>query len=84
MDSQGKEDAWQGGGWQTRLSHIRINQEGQLGSETDHTTQGSSVGKESLKTSGCKNLWGLWQEEKLPASQESSFIGETHSVLEHT
>ena len=32
-----------------------------MGSETDHTIQGSSMGKESLKTSGCKNLWGLWQ-----------------------
>ena len=26
----------------------------------------------SLKTYGYKNLWGLWQWEKLPASQESS------------
>ena len=36
-----------GGGWQSRWSHICmwINQKEQLGSKTDHTTQGSSVGK---------------------------------------
>ena len=50
---------------------MRINQKEQLGSETDHTTQGSGARKESLKISGCKNLWGLQQWEKLPASQES-------------
>ena len=34
-------------GWWTRWSHIRmwINQEEQLGSKTDCTTQGSSLGK---------------------------------------
>ena len=60
MGSQGGEDTWQGGGWQTGHSHIcmQINQEKLLGSETDHTTQGSSMRKESLKTSGCKNLGG--------------------------
>ena len=37
----------QGGGRQTGKSHIgvQISQEEQLGSETDHTTQGSSMGK---------------------------------------
>ena len=37
MGSLGREDAWQGGGWQTRKAHIhmQINQEEQLGSETD-------------------------------------------------
>ena len=50
----------------------RINQEEQLGSETDHTTQGSSTRKESLKTSGYKDLWGLGWQKKLPASQKSS------------
>ena len=49
---------------------VWINWEEQLGSETDHATQGSSLGKESLKTPGCKNLWGLRQWEKLPISQE--------------
>ena len=48
-----------------------INRENQLVSETDCTIQGSSAGKESLKTSGCKNLWGLQWQEKLPASQDS-------------
>ena len=53
-----REDKWQGSGWQTRQSHtcMQINQEEQLGSERDCTTQGSSMGKESLKTSGCKTL----------------------------
>ena len=38
--------AGRGSGWWTR-PHIRtwINQEEQLGSETDHATQGSSTGK---------------------------------------
>ena len=56
-----------------------INQEEQLGSETDHATQGSSVGKGSLKTSDCKNLWGLRWPEKLPASQEGSLERPTGS-----
>ena len=73
MGSWGRKDALQGGGWWTRWSHIyvRINWKEQLGSETDHANQGSSEGKESLKSCGCKNLWGLWQQKKLPASQES-------------
>ena len=60
------EDPWQGGSWQTGQrsswwsgwSHIcmRINREEQLGSKTDCATQGSSKGKESLKTSDCKIL----------------------------
>ena len=61
MGSWGGEDSWQGGGWRTRWvaagepdgrgggwwSYIsmRINWEDQLGSETDHITQGSSTGK---------------------------------------
>ena len=47
MGSQGREDMWQGGSWQTKQSHIRmqINQEEKLGSKTDHTTQGSSAEK---------------------------------------
>ena len=57
MGRQGGKEAQQGRDWQ--------------GSETDHSTQGSSVGKESLKISGSKNLWGLQWWEKLPASQES-------------
>ena len=38
---------WQGGRWPTGWSHIQvqINWEDQLGSETDHETHGSSVGK---------------------------------------
>ena len=58
---------------------MQINREEQLGSKTDHTTQGSSKGKESLKTCGCKNLWVLYQREKLPASQESSLERSTGS-----
>ena len=46
-DSPGGGDSWQGGNWQTRQSHVcvQINWKEQLGSETDHATQGSSVGK---------------------------------------
>ena len=47
MGSWSGEDMQQGSGWQTRQSHIhlQINWEEQLGSKTDHTTQGSSSGK---------------------------------------
>ena len=55
----------------------------QLGSETDHETQGSSWGKESLKNSGCKNLWGVAVVGETP-SLSAEFIGENHRVLEHT
>ena len=43
----GGEDLWQGGGWRTGHSHIRvqINWEEHLGSKTDCTTQGFTVGK---------------------------------------
>ena len=66
-------------------SHIcmQINWQEQLGSETDHTTQGSNMGKESLKTSGCKNLQGLQKWERLPASQESSLERPTGSQNVH-
>ena len=52
--SQGREDAQQGSGWQARWSHICmwVNWEEQQGSETDHATQGSSVGKRKPQ-----NLW---------------------------
>ena len=82
MGSQGGEDMQQGGGWQggqgagwrNRQSHICMWirwRGGQLGSKTDHATHVSSAGKQSLKTSGCKNLRGLQRWEKLPVSQES-------------
>ena len=47
MGSLDREDSWQVGSWQSGWSHIRlgINLEEQLGSETDHATQGSSTGK---------------------------------------
>ena len=46
-ENLGREDTQQGSDWQTRRSHICmwINRVGQLGSETDCTTQSSSVGK---------------------------------------
>ena len=58
MSSWGGEDNQQGGSWWTAWSHIfvQINREEQLGSKTDHATQGSSMGKESLNTSDLKNL----------------------------
>ena len=78
--SKGREDIWRGGGWQTMWSHICmwISQEEQLGSEAHLTAQDSSVGKESLKTSSCKN----WRGETHSLTGE--FLGETHRVLECT
>ena len=58
---------------------LKINWEKQVGRETDHATLGSSMRKESLKISDYKNLWGLRQQEKLPASQESSLERPTWS-----
>ena len=40
-----------------------------MGSEIDYATHGSIMGKENLKTSGWKNLWGFWWQDELPASQ---------------
>ena len=50
---RGGGDKEQGSGWRTRQTRLRleshiqvqINQEEQLGSETDYATQGSSAGK---------------------------------------
>ena len=89
-DSLGGEDMQNvGGKWtgqikqwlETKWSYIceRINQEQQLGSKTDHETQGSSLGRQSLKTSGCKILWGLRQWKKLPDSQKSPLERPTES-----
>ena len=60
MGSQVREDVWKGGGWWTRQSHIcmQINQEEQMRSETDHTTQGSSMGNKDLKHLVVKICWG--------------------------
>ena len=71
----------QGGIWRTGQSHIcvRISQEEQLGNEIDHATQGSSDRKENFNTSGCKNLWRLQWQEKLPVSQECLLEGPTTS-----
>ena len=70
MGILGREDAGQGGSWWCHI-YMWINWEGQLGSQIDHETQDFGKGKESFKTSGCKNLWGLQQWEELPASQGS-------------
>ena len=52
MGSWGGEDAWKGSSWRTRQSHICmwINQEEQMGSETDSTTQGFSEGNKASKS----------------------------------
>ena len=57
--------------------------EEKLESETDYATQGSSMGKESLKTSGCKTLGVAVVAGETP-SLTGEFIGETYRVLEHT
>ena len=84
----GQGSSWQsgqGGGWWSRWSHIcmQINQEKQLGSETDHTTQGSNAGKEILKTSGWKKSVRVEVVGETP-SLTGEFVGKTHRVLEHT
>ena len=45
LGSWAREGMWQGGSWLTGQSHILvwINQKEQLGSETDHTNQSSSI-----------------------------------------
>ena len=62
---------------------MQINWEEQLGSETDHTTQDSSVGK--IKP---QNLW-LSKPVGVEAARETlsltgEFVGDTHRVLECT
>ena len=62
-----------------QINHVQINWEEQLGSETDHETQGSS-GK--LKT---QNLW-LYKSVGVEVGGETArltgeFFGETHGVL---
>ena len=81
MGSRDGEDKQEGSVWQNRRFHIciQVNQEEQLGNETDNATQGSSVGKWSLKTSDWKKMRGLRWREKLPTSQESSLEGPTAS-----
>ena len=60
--------------------HSHIDKPGGISGEQDRpATQGSSAGKETFKTSGCKNLWGLWQWEKLLVSQEGPLEGPTGS-----
>ena len=80
----GRKDSGQGGGWRTGWSHshAQINWEKQLGSKTDHTTQDSSRGKESLKTSGWKTCGGSSGERN--SSLTGEFVEETHRVLECT
>ena len=54
------------------VPHLHMdNREEQVGSDTHYATQSSGTGKQSLKTSSSKNLWGLQGWEKLPVSQES-------------
>ena len=75
------ENLWQDCGWQSGRSHICmwINWEEQLGSETDQATQGTSTGKQSLKTTDLRNLWGLRWGKKLTASWEKSLERPTGS-----
>ena len=56
------------------VPHLCVGNLGELGSETDCTTQGSSVGKLSLKTSGCKYV-GVVAVGETP-SLTGEFIGE--------
>ena len=62
---------------------MHINRDEKLRSETDNTTQCSSSRKESLKTCGCKNLWGAVVAGETPRHIQE-FVGETHRALECT
>ena len=64
-----------GGGWWSHIC-VKINREEQCRSQTDHATQGSSTGKESLKTPGCKNLVA----GETP-NLTGKFVGGAHGVL---
>ena len=82
MGRQGGEVVQQGSGWRIGQARQRLAEQMvphlcadklrvTTKSETDRATQGSSMEKESLKISDCKNLWVLWWQERLRASQES-------------
>ena len=62
------------------VPHLHVDKLGeQLGSETDQATQGTSTGKQSLKTTDLRNLWGLRWGKKLTASWEKSLERPTGS-----
>ena len=71
-----------GGSWWSGRSHIhlQINQEEQLGSKTDHTTQGSNVGKRRPQNLRLKKAVGFAAAGETP-SLTGEFTGETHRVL---
>ena len=62
---------------------MRINCEEQVGSETDCTTLGSSVGKYSLKPL-IETHVGVEAAAGETPSLTGEFVGETHRVLERT
>ena len=82
--THGNMAAGQGNSWKSGQSHIcmQIKQEEQLGSKTDHTNQGSSMGKQNLKTTEQKNLWGFRCQEN--SQSQGGLFGETHRLLERT
>ena len=66
------------------VPHLHVdNREEQLRRDTDCATQDSSAGKQSLRISAGKNLWGVAVVGETP-SLTGEFVGETHRVLEHT
>ena len=93
--SQGGEDEQQGGIWKIRqvsqhlvdqvVPHLHADKLGGTTGERDRLRNPGFQhgGKESFKTSGCKNLWGLRQWEKLPPSQDSLLERPTGSQNVH-
>ena len=74
--------------WQNRCSHIhmwwikmrRVTSGGKdLSPNPDHTAQGSSARKKNPHNSGCKNEWGLGQQNKLPDLQKTPFKKNTRT-----
>ena len=77
-----REPGWARHSWWSGQSHIhlQINQEEQLGSKTDHTTQGSNVGKRRPQNLRLKKAVGFAAAGETP-SLTGEFTGETHRVL---
>ena len=84
MGKWGGKDTQQALSWWTRWSHICmwINQEEQLGSKTDHTTQVPVWGNKASKPLAVK-IYGIEAMGETP-SLTGKFIGETHRDLECT
>ena len=82
MSGKQQPEDWAGGLWLAEqiVPHLHVDKLGGTTGEQDRLhNPGSPCRKTGLKTSGCKNLWGFQQQEKLPDSQDSSLERPTGS-----